>query len=277
MSQPHDNRLPLDAAMPPWRTRAIEALDFPLGKFLDYGCGGCGLMECLEDRCDECHGVDVDKAAYAAAEKQHTNFLLSEIGQDGRTKYPDEYFDTIAIIEVIEHVPDESVTLRELARILKPGGKLLLTTPHRGLLTFLDVGNFKFVFPRLHRFIHLVLMRNQEYYKERFERTKEIQLVGDVSVSGDRRPWHRHYKPQQIESYCPSSLRLDQHQVYFPGLRLMMLLRQVLRVFCLGRFSPFPPPFSWAERWLSTMQSRGGDQLVMLMEKLERQGASTTN
>ncbi|MFQ5495622.1 MAG: class I SAM-dependent methyltransferase, partial [Phycisphaerae bacterium] len=91
---------------------------------------------------------------------------------DGRTPYPDGHFDSIAITEVIEHVPDEAATLAELDRILKRGGVLVLTTPHRGWLTFLDPGNLKFMFPRLHRFVHLRLIRNRAYFDQRFTRAE---------------------------------------------------------------------------------------------------------
>ena len=45
--------------------------------------------------------------------------------------YPDGHFDRITVISVIEHVPDpgDKVGIAELARVLAPGGKLLLTVP----------------------------------------------------------------------------------------------------------------------------------------------------
>jgi len=228
-------------------------------------------MEAVSPLCDECHGVDVNREAFLEAETRHREFHLGVIGQDGKTDYPDEYFDTIAIIEVIEHVPDESRTLAELARILRPGGKLILTTPHKGLLTFLDVGNVKFVFPTFHRFVHQVLLRSRSYYQQRFLETRELNLVGDVSIPDHRRPWHRHYTRKQIETFCPLSLVLKKSGVFFPGLRLFMLLRQMLRVGCLGLGSPFPPPLSTIERRLSRVESKTGDQLVMLFEKRPEQ------
>jgi SAM-dependent methyltransferase len=45
-------------------------------------------------------------------------------------KHADASFDTVVSCETVEHVPDPRRALGELARVLKPGGRLLLTTPN---------------------------------------------------------------------------------------------------------------------------------------------------
>ena len=49
---------------------------------------------------------------------------------------PDASFDAILCSEVLEHVPDPATVLDELARLLKPGGKLILTAPFASLVHF---------------------------------------------------------------------------------------------------------------------------------------------
>lgn len=250
-----------------WHGLADEWLTGALGRFLEYGCGPCYLTARVADRCSECHGVDVDQERIAASQEKYAEYKLSVIGFDGKTPYEANYFDTAAIIEVIEHVPDEGATLAELARVLKPGGTLVLTTPHRGLLTFLDTGNFKFVFPRLHRFVHVRLRGDRAYYQERFSQVGERGLIGDITATGSRKPWHRHYKPQEIIDLCPPSLVCERYGVFFPGMRALILLRVALNVCTFGRVKDLFWPFSWLERRLSRIESNFGDQLVMLLRK----------
>ena len=43
--------------------------------------------------------------------------------------FPDAAFDVVAVVDMLEHVPDEAAFVRELARVTKPGGRLVLNTP----------------------------------------------------------------------------------------------------------------------------------------------------
>lgn len=52
------------------------------------------------------------------------------VGDIQRLGFPQDTFDTIISCETIEHVPDPAGALGELARVLKPGGRLYLTTPN---------------------------------------------------------------------------------------------------------------------------------------------------
>jgi SAM-dependent methyltransferase len=56
--------------------------------------------------------------------------LGAAVNGDGtRLPFPDDTFDRIICSEVLEHIPDDSAALRELFRILKPGGRLAATVP----------------------------------------------------------------------------------------------------------------------------------------------------
>jgi SAM-dependent methyltransferase len=47
-----------------------------------------------------------------------------------RLPFPDATFDRVAVVDMLEHVPDEDAFVAELARVTKPGGRLVVNTPH---------------------------------------------------------------------------------------------------------------------------------------------------
>ena len=48
-----------------------------------------------------------------------------------RLPFPDREFDVVAVVDMIEHVSDERGFVAELARVTRPGGRLVVNTPHR--------------------------------------------------------------------------------------------------------------------------------------------------
>jgi SAM-dependent methyltransferase len=51
--------------------------------------------------------------------------------EGGRLPFADASFDRVAVVDMLEHVPDEDAFVAELARVTKPGGRLVINTPHR--------------------------------------------------------------------------------------------------------------------------------------------------
>lgn len=90
---------------------------------MDFGCGS-KPYESLFLNASSYIGVDIEVSGHS-----HLNEKI-DVFYDGKTvPFPDNNFDNVFCSEVMEHVfnPDES--LREINRVLKPGGKLLLTCP----------------------------------------------------------------------------------------------------------------------------------------------------
>jgi SAM-dependent methyltransferase len=50
--------------------------------------------------------------------------------QGDRLPFPDATFDRVAVVDMLEHVPDDEAFAAELARITRPGGRLVVNTPH---------------------------------------------------------------------------------------------------------------------------------------------------
>lgn len=93
------------------------------GRLLDFGCGS-KPYQALFGHVSEYIGVDVENEGHS-----HVNEHI-DVYYDGKTlPFEDQLFDSILSNEVLEHVPDLEGILSELYRVLKPGGKMLLTVP----------------------------------------------------------------------------------------------------------------------------------------------------
>lgn len=80
------------------------------------------------------------KMAKIAKEKfPDENFGLTDLSS---INFPDNYFDYILSLETLEHCPEPSGFLKELYRVLKPGGRLVLSTPPASCEPFYAVYNF---------------------------------------------------------------------------------------------------------------------------------------
>jgi len=96
------------------------------GKILDIGCAnGFFLDEARRKKWDTC-GVEVSKwAVKYAREKLNLNITKGALRN---TEFPDNSFDVIVMLNVLEHLPDPKFTLIEIRRILKNDGILYIST-----------------------------------------------------------------------------------------------------------------------------------------------------
>jgi ubiquinone/menaquinone biosynthesis C-methylase UbiE len=125
----------------PWHKYFIHnAQDFVSkgDKILEIGCGRGGFAFWLSPNFSEIYGqyeaADFSKSAVEMAQKyqkknsiKYINFSVQDIQN---INFPDNSFDKIISFETIEHVPDPQKAVKELYRVLKPDGKLILTTPN---------------------------------------------------------------------------------------------------------------------------------------------------
>lgn len=98
-------------------------------RVLDVGCGfGQSLGYHIARGCDV-YGVEADENIRRVAER--FDFKV-HVGLFDANIYEPESFDYVTMDQVIEHVSDPVVTLRGVARILRPGGTAVLSTPNSG-------------------------------------------------------------------------------------------------------------------------------------------------
>ncbi|MHB8575980.1 MAG: class I SAM-dependent methyltransferase [Dehalococcoidia bacterium] len=95
------------------------------GAILDVGCGTGGMLVHLQEF-GSALGVDSAPEAAEACRRRGVPFVL---GWGPRLPFADATFGAVTALDVIEHVPDHLGVLREMYRVLQPGGLLLLTVP----------------------------------------------------------------------------------------------------------------------------------------------------
>lgn len=106
-------------------------------KLLDVGCGTGAFTIGAALRGYTAHGVSWDERNQAEAARRaimcgadRASFSVCDVREiDGRTEYR-EAFDVAVCTENIEHILDDARLMRSIADCLKPGGRLLLTTPN---------------------------------------------------------------------------------------------------------------------------------------------------
>jgi len=103
---------------------------------------------------------------------QHRNlaFLVDDIS---RSTLPDRSFDLILCSEVIEHIADSSAAIKEMHRLLKPGGTLILSTPQKNSL--LEMTAKIALLPGIINLVKLV-------YQESIMETGHINLLTESEV-----------------------------------------------------------------------------------------------
>ena len=104
--------------------------------FLDYGCGSGKILEEIIsiNPNNKYIGIDVSKEALKRAERKKINakFYLTADGK--RIPLKTGSIDFVTALDVIEHVYDTKTAFQEFHRILKRGGRIIISTPYHSLI-----------------------------------------------------------------------------------------------------------------------------------------------
>jgi 2-polyprenyl-3-methyl-5-hydroxy-6-metoxy-1,4-benzoquinol methylase len=113
----------------PFKLKMLELIKGETGgRILDIGCGSGVISEILHKSGFEVIGFDISFVALSEYKKLGFDGLISNA--EYSLPFKKNVFDAVWMSEVIEHIVDFQALLMETARVLKPGGKLYLTTPN---------------------------------------------------------------------------------------------------------------------------------------------------
>jgi SAM-dependent methyltransferase len=120
-----------------WRAGQERRLDIILraagerikGRLLENGCGVGMYVEKLSALGGTVIGLEYDRERATEARRRSPH-ILNAAGES--IPLPVSTFDLILSHEVIEHVQDDRAAIREMVRVLRPGGRIILFCPNRG-------------------------------------------------------------------------------------------------------------------------------------------------
>ena len=122
------------------------------GKLLDVGCGSGDFLIFMREHGMQCYGVEPGEFNKKLMKENGIKVLNTTLK---KARYEKDYFDIITINHVLEHVSNPEETLKELYRILKPNGTLIIATPQSNCIAYkifgrdwtqLDVPRHLFIF-----------------------------------------------------------------------------------------------------------------------------------
>lgn len=109
----------------------VIAMEYIHGQVLEVGCGEGRGVAVLMEKAQHFTAIDKITEAIEALRKKFPNGTFISGNLPPLSGLNDNSYDSIVSFQVIEHIKDDHLFLKEIHRILKPGGVALITTPNR--------------------------------------------------------------------------------------------------------------------------------------------------
>lgn len=100
------------------------------GKLLEVGCGEGRGVDVLLPHAESYLGLDKISEVISSLKKKYPKVAFEQAVIPPFATIKDNSFDTVVSFQVIEHIKDDRLFLEEIYRVLKPGGKAIISTPN---------------------------------------------------------------------------------------------------------------------------------------------------
>lgn len=140
---------------------------YPNCRLLDIGCGWeAKLLRAVEPYIDSGIGVDFKAPAFKTDKLKTLSLTLQD-----KLPFKDASFDLITMLAVMEHLENDEAILKECARLLRPGGGLLITVPSWYAKPVLEFLSYK---------LNLINPAEIRDHKRYYNKEDLVALVGGI-------------------------------------------------------------------------------------------------
>jgi 2-polyprenyl-3-methyl-5-hydroxy-6-metoxy-1,4-benzoquinol methylase len=162
---------------------------------LDAGCAHGTFSRFYAQKTKKMHAIDpIPMFIKRAKEINGNRNLTYQICALEKTPFDAEQFDVITLNDVIEHVQDEKKAIKEMDRVLKKGGTMIITVPHAGLFGFLDCDNYVFFIKK-----YVPIIYKLAYFVKKKEWPKKVEFRKGYDVI------HKHYTLASLTRFLPKN------------------------------------------------------------------------
>jgi ubiquinone/menaquinone biosynthesis C-methylase UbiE len=158
-------------------------------KLLDVGCGhSATFLRTVAPRLDAGVGVD-----FKVSEMQLANIQTHQLKLAEALPFADASFDVVTMLAVLEHIQYEKPILREIHRVLKPGGRLVLTVPSVWAQPVLEFLSYR---------LKIIDEREIRDHKRYYTRTRLKQVLIDETQFSS---FQHYYFQMGMNNFCTTT------------------------------------------------------------------------
>lgn len=171
------------------------------GKYLDIGCNDGRITWEISTRAEvsETWGIDIAEKALEIAKERGIKPVYFDLNEKKKLPFPENHFDIITCLETIEHVLFPDYLIKEIYRVLKPSGYVIISTPRLDSLYVISL--------LILGFQPGILSTSEEYAYGAFPKERKFRPSGHIHLF-TKKAMEEMLKKNSLKIVCYRSVNL---------------------------------------------------------------------